>query len=196
MASRSASACAWSSEAGEKSVAYRLRELERRDIPIINGWRADRGLIACLGAPYRFINQEVDEAWFDAYMRSRQTCVRCAIVGEGDASEDQILGLITLAGIDHLRQSATLHIMIGSSKDRGKGMGTFAVLSMLRHAFYDLNLRRVELSVLATNEAAIGLYEKCGFTREGTRRQACYKGGEFVDMYEYGILRGEESKLS
>ncbi len=182
-------------ERGEKSVAYRLRELERRDIPTVNGWRSQRELIAYLGAPYRFINQEVDEAWFDAYMRSRQTCVRCAIVRDGDQADDQILGLVTLAGIDHLRQSATLHIMIGSSRDRGKGMGTFAVLSMLRHAFYDLNLRRVELSVLATNEAAIGLYEKCGFTREGTRRQACYKDGEFVDMYEYGILRGEESNL-
>ena len=101
-----------------------------------------------------------------------------------------------LAGIDHLRQSATLHIMIGSSKNRGRGMGTFAVLSMLRHAFYDLNLHRVELSVLATNEAAIGMYEKCGFSREGTRRQACYKQGKFVDMYEYGILRGEERELS
>ena len=107
-----------------------------------------------------------------------------------------ILGLVTLAGIDHLRQSATLHIMIGSSKNRGRGMGTFAVLSMLRHAFYDLNLHRVELSVLATNEAAIGLYEKCGFSREGTRRQACYKQGKFVDMYEYGILRGEEREPS
>lgn len=119
-------------------------------------------------------------------------CVRCAIVeGDGD-----ILGLVTLAGIDHLRQSATLHIMIGSSENRGRGMGTFAVLSMLRHAFYDLNLRRIELSVLATNKAAIGLYEKCGFVREGTRRQACYKNGGFVDMYEYGILRGEEKGLS
>lgn len=173
-------------------MGYRLRELERKDIPIINGWRADRELISCLGAPYRFINQEVDEAWFDAYMRSRQTCVRCAIVeGDGD-----ILGLVTLAGIDHLRQSATLHIMIGSSENRGRGMGTFAVLSMLRHAFYDLNLRRIELSVLATNKAAIGLYEKCGFVREGARRQACYKNGGFVDMYEYGILRGEEKGLS
>ena len=75
-------------------------------------------------------------------------------------------------------------------------MGTFAVLSMLRHAFYDLNLHRVELSVLATNEAAMGLYEKCGFSCEGTRRQACYKQGKFVDMYEYGILRGEERELS
>jgi RimJ/RimL family protein N-acetyltransferase len=172
-------------------MAYRLRELERKDIPTINGWRANRELIACLGAPYRFINREVDEAWFEAYMRSRQTCVRCAIVEDG-RDDAPILGLVTLAGIDHLRQSATLHIMIGSADDRGKGMGTFAVLSMLNHAFYDLNLRRVELSVLATNEAAIGLYQKCGFTREGTRRQACFKGGEFVDMYEYGILRGEE----
>ncbi len=32
-----------------KKVMYRLREIERRDIPVINGWRSDYDLSRKLG---------------------------------------------------------------------------------------------------------------------------------------------------
>ena len=44
---------------------YKLRELERKDLKKINSWRNDEEIIALLGAPYRFINQEVDEKWYE-----------------------------------------------------------------------------------------------------------------------------------
>lgn len=47
---------------------YNLRELERSDMTMINTWRNDSELIARLGAPFRRINSEVDDAWFDSYM--------------------------------------------------------------------------------------------------------------------------------
>lgn len=135
----------------------------------INSWRNDESLIACLGAPFRYINLEVDEKWFDNYMSNRSTVVRCSI--------------------DYLNQSAVLHIMIGNKENRGKGIGTFAVTEMLKHAFYNLNLHRVELTVFSSNVAAQRLYEKCGFVKEGVKRQAVFKNGKFVDMYYYAILR-------
>lgn len=44
---------------------YRLREIEDRDMPIVNTWRNDSRLISMLGAQYRYINQTVDRNWFD-----------------------------------------------------------------------------------------------------------------------------------
>lgn len=167
---------------------YKLRELERKDLPFINKWRNDPELIKYLGAPYRFINLGVDEKWFDSYMSSRNNTVRCAVV---DENNDEILGLITLASVDYMNQSAELHIMIGNSENRNKGIGTFSVREMLRHAFYDMNLHRVELTVLETNERAIHLYEKVGFVHEGTKRNSKYKNGEFVNMKIYSILKEE-----
>lgn len=167
---------------------YRLRELQRKDLSIINQWRNDPDLIACLGAPFRFINLDVDIAWFDHYMQTRNNTVRCAIIHEG---EDEILGLITLLSIDYINQSAELHIMIGNEKDRGHGMGTFAVSSMLHHAFLNINLHRIELTVLTENLRAQHLYEKCGFRREGIKRQSNYKNGKFCDMYCYSILKDD-----
>lgn len=165
---------------------YKLRELEKKDLMTINSWRNDESLIACLGAPFRYINLEVDEKWFENYMSNRSTAVRCSIVSDND---DKILGLITIASIDYINQSAVLHIMIGDKENHGKGIGTFAVTEMLKHAFYNLNLHRVELTVLSSNVAARRLYEKCGFVKEGVKRQAIFKNGKFVDMYYYAILR-------
>lgn len=168
---------------------YKLRELERKDLSSINAWRNDPELIASLGAPFRYINLEVDAKWFDSYMAGRGNSVRCAIVEEG--VEDHILGLISLMSVDYMNQSAELHIMIGDKHNQGKGIGTFAVTEMLRHAFMNMNLQRVELTVLEENKRAQHLYEKCGFVREGLKRSAKYKNGQFVNMLMYGILKNE-----
>lgn len=166
---------------------FRLRELERKDLEAINNWRNDPVLIACLGAPYRYINIDVDIKWYENYMASRATTVRCAIVEE----DDKILGLISLTGVDYMNQSAELHIMIGDSENQGKGMGTFAVKEILNHAFNNMNLHRVELGVLESNTRAIHLYEKCGFVKEGLKRDYIYKNGKFENLYIYSCLKEE-----
>ena len=90
---------------------YKLRELERKDLKKINLWRNDEEIIALLGAPYRFINQEVDEKWYEGYMQSRSNAIRCAIVTE---ECDDITGLVSLCDINFINRSAVLHIMIGN----------------------------------------------------------------------------------
>lgn len=167
---------------------YKLRELERKDLKEINSWRNNFEIVKYLGAPFRYINYEVDEKWFEDYMMSRKTNVRCAITKE---DKDEILGLISLTSIDFPNQSAELQIMIGDVKNHNKGIGTFAVKEMLYHAFNNLNLQRIELYVLCDNDRAIHLYEKCGFSYEGRKRKANYKNGQFVDLLMYSILKEE-----
>lgn len=169
---------------------YSLRELEKKDLPTINKWRNSPELISFLGAPFRFINLQVDEKWYDNYMANRGNAIRCAIVEE---EKDEILGLVSLVSIDFLNQSAELHIMIGNKENRGKGIGTFAVRAMVHHAFFNMNLHRVELTVLESNSRARHLYEKVGFVEEGLKRKAKYKNGEFVDMLLYSILKEDYS---
>jgi len=167
-----------------------LRELEHKDISVINGWRNDPELISYLGAPFRYINQEVDEKWYKNYMENRKEAVRCAII-DTDTKSDIIIGLISLTDISYLNQSAQLHIMIGESRYRGKGFGKFALNKMLYHGFYNMNLQRIELMVLEDNVRAQALYEKMGFRQEGRKRRSCYKKGKFVDVLIYSILKEE-----
>ena len=67
--------------------------------------------------------------------------------------------------------------MIGKEEYRGKGVGTFAIRTMISHAFFNLNLRRIQLGVLENNIIAINLYKKVGFIEEGRKRKAIYKNG-------------------
>jgi RimJ/RimL family protein N-acetyltransferase len=95
--------------------------------------------------------------------------------------------------IDYVNRSGQLHIMIGTTENRGKGAGTFAVREMVRHGFNNLNLRRIELGVLASHAHALAVYEKVGFVREGVKRQAVYKNGTYVDLIMMGLLRNESA---
>ena len=168
-------------------MTLKLREIERNDIKEINKWRRDPELIALLGSTYRYINEEVDLSWFDTYMKSRNNCVRCAIVEEGE--EAAILGCVNLLNIDRTNSCADFSIMIGDTQNRGKGLGSFATKEMLRHAFYDLNLHRVQLQVLTLNNRAINMYLKCGFVEEGIRRKAIFKNGRYIDIMMMSVLR-------
>lgn len=165
---------------------YALRELCKEDIPFINRWRNDPELVSTLGAPFRFINPETEYEWFERYMKNRGTQLRCAIVKKD--RPELPLGLISLTGIDAFTQCAEIHAMIGLAENRGKGLGTFAYLEMLRHAFCQMNLKRVELSTLSSNEAVIRLYKRLGFREEGVKREAAFKEGRFVDVTLMAML--------
>lgn len=167
---------------------YCLRELERKDMARINGWKNDPQVIALLDAPFCYINADVDEAWFDNYMRNRGNAIRCAIIHE---KTDELIGLVSLTNIDYINQSAELHIMIGNQQNSDAAI--FAVRDMLEHAFYNMNMHRIELTVLVSNQRAQHVYEEYGFKREGILRQAYFKQGKFEDVYQYAVLREEYS---
>lgn len=86
--------------------------------------------------------------------------------------------------------------MIGNEDNRGKGIGTFAVTSIVDHAFFNLNLRKLqlevfELEVLEYNQVAQKLYRKIGFVEEGRRCKAVFKDSQYVDELIMGLLRDD-----
>ncbi len=101
------------------------------------------------------------------------------------------VGLVGLRSLDSANASGRLGVLIGERADRGKGLGTEAVELVLGYGFDFLGLRRVNLSVLATNADAIHVYEKLGFVREGLERQATLRAGRYVDVVHMGIFAEE-----
>ncbi len=68
-----------------------------------------------------------------------------------------------------------------------KGYMTDAVNKMLEIAFDDLNLHRVEASVIPSNEASKGVMRKCGFKYIGTSDSYLKINGDWQphEMYEF-----------
>ncbi|MEG0942683.1 MAG: GNAT family N-acetyltransferase [Angelakisella sp.] len=90
-------------------------------------------------------------------------------------------GLVVSAN-HRLRHSGGIGIMV--HKDyQNAGVGTALMKALLDVADNWLMLVRVELTVFADNERAIHLYEKLGFEKEGLRRMAAIRNGEYADEF-------------
>jgi RimJ/RimL family protein N-acetyltransferase len=96
---------------------------------------------------------------------------------------------------DAVAQSCALGITIGDKGYWGRGYGTDAIRLLLDYAFRLRNIRRIYLTVNSTNERAIGAYRRCGFVEEGRLRQHVWSAGQYIDLVNMGILRGEWETL-
>jgi diamine N-acetyltransferase len=165
-----------------------LRELTRQDLARVNTWRNDPNVIQWLASPFRFVNIETDESWFEGYQRNRHCQVRVVIVSRHTGEP---VGMANLLRIDWVAKSAEFGVQIGAAAEWGRGLGTWVVRAMVQHAFDNLNLHRVYLTVLPNNRRALRIYEKVGFQREGILRQALFKDGQYQDLVMMSVLREE-----
>jgi RimJ/RimL family protein N-acetyltransferase len=72
---------------------------------------------------------------------------------------------------------------------RGRGIGAEAARVFQRHVLRDLGFHRIELKVYGFNERAIAHAELSGYVREGVKRRAYLKDGEWVDAVLFGLTR-------
>ncbi len=72
---------------------------------------------------------------------------------------------------------------------QGQGVGTALLQAAVDLADKWLNLTRLELNVFIDNGPAIRLYEKFGFTIEGTLVQYAFRDGQLVDTYTMARFR-------
>ncbi len=105
--------------------------------------------------------------------------------------DDRALGEIDLNGFDWTARHAWVGIGIGERDYWGKGYGTDAFRILIRYAFRELNLNRINLTVFDYNPRAIKSYEKLGFKEEGRERQWLHRDGRRWDMLYMGLLRKE-----
>ena len=73
-------------------------------------------------------------------------------------------------------------------KFTGKGLMTEAVELILRHAFQNLKLHRVEANVRPENLPSIAVLQRCGFTKEGFSRKYLKIGGKWRNHERFAII--------
>jgi RimJ/RimL family protein N-acetyltransferase len=72
---------------------------------------------------------------------------------------------------------------------RGRRLGDEAARIFQRHLLDELGFHRLELQIYSFNERAIAHAERAGFVREGVKRQAYLRGGEWQDAVQFSLLR-------
>ena len=89
-----------------------------------------------------------------------------------------------------LQHSGTVDIVVHPEQWR-QGIGTQMIGNLLDLA-HDFNIWRLNLEIIAINQAARHLVEKFGFIPEGTQRQAVFANGRFQDIIRYAHLTPPE----
>lgn len=107
------------------------------------------------------------------------------------AADGVVLGAVTL---DHIRrgpsQTATLGYWIGAAHAR-RGFMREAVAAVVDHAFWTLDLSRLEAACLPENAASRGLLEKSGFKYEGVAQSYLQIAGRWRNHVLYACLRND-----
>lgn len=168
---------------GKKVV---LRAMEKEDCEMIRGMFNDpemEDLVVGWAFP---VSHYAQEKWLENHYSDRQS-FRFVI----ETEEDGPVGIATLTDIDWKNRRATHGIKLNSKEKRTKGIGTDTVMAIMRYAFDELGLHRLDGSWFKTNAASIGLYKKCGWVEEGVKREYVFKKGHFRDLVVVGILSSE-----
>jgi RimJ/RimL family protein N-acetyltransferase len=74
---------------------------------------------------------------------------------------------------------------------RGTGVADEAARLFQRHLLVELGFHRIELQIFSFNERAIAHAERVGFVREGVKRRAYLRDGEWKDAVLFSLLAEE-----
>jgi [ribosomal protein S5]-alanine N-acetyltransferase len=103
--------------------------------------------------------------------------------------DDAIVGTIGLSQIFRKRfQNAYLGYLLGSGYT-GNGYMTEAVRLIVRFAFRDLKLHRIEANVQPNNEPSLAVLRRTGFKKEGYSERYLKIGGRWCDHERWAITR-------
>lgn len=166
----------------------KLTALNETDLETIASWYDDTEFAYLFDArPAAPRTKSQLTKWYEGYSDSN-TQFLFAIK---TINTNELIGFIEVSDILWNQRVGWFSIAIGEKNHRGKGFGYESMKLALDFSFYELNLRRVQLSVFSYNAPAIALYKKLGFQHEGIYREFLYRNGAAYDMHLFGLLKRE-----
>jgi UDP-4-amino-4,6-dideoxy-N-acetyl-beta-L-altrosamine N-acetyltransferase len=108
----------------------------------------------------------------------------------GEKDDNKLIGTVNLVDIDYKNQKAEFGIIIAESF-WNKGYAYESSQRFIDHSFNHFNLNKIYLEVLKENNAAINLYEKLGFKKEGILKEDIFKNGKFKDVLIMSLFRDD-----
>ena len=167
----------------------RLRALQESDLPVLDRWwqHVDTTTLQRDAVVPQPAGSAVDRFRRWSANDPASPDVGFSVI---DLTDEQLVGHVTLWGATWRTRTAELGVIIGD-EHRGRGLGTDALRVLLRLAFDDLGLHRVELRTPAYNDAALAAYRRVGFAEEGRRREVTFHAGHWHDEVLMSVLDHE-----
>jgi RimJ/RimL family protein N-acetyltransferase len=110
--------------------------------------------------------------------------------GVARSDDDFVIGTCTLASIDRQHQRAEIGFAL--RRDAwGQGLAAEALDLLIRHAFDEMGLHRLEADVDPENTSSLRLLSRRGFRDEGRMRQRWRHSGQWRDSVMLALLAPE-----
>lgn len=166
---------------GEKVM---LRAMEPEDMEILRTTINDPEIEHMVGGWSFPVSKLEQMKWYERVVADK-TNLRLTI----EALETkEVLGMISLTDIDWKNREANYAVKLKRDAPKKRGYASDSELTLMRFAFEELQLHRLTGEVLEYNIASIAMTEKCGAQREGLKRSAVYKNGQYHNVICYGVL--------
>lgn len=168
-----------------------LRAVERDDLSQLHEWSNDPEIQFNLGSWHFPLSMAGLERWFETF---RYDAVDQRFIV--DVAEYGPIGMTNLVNINWKDRNAFTGLLIGSPALRGKGYGADCVRTIMRYAFEELQLERLDTTIIAHNEASLHLYvKKCGWIVEGRKARVFFRRNRFYDNVILGVTRDQYEDL-
>ncbi|MCV2444693.1 GNAT family N-acetyltransferase [Acinetobacter bereziniae] len=165
-----------------------LRAIELRDLPLLATWSNSPELWQNLVGWHFPYSELSTESYIKNINHNNMKYQNFAI----DTDDLGLIGTINLVDIDWKNRNACNGIMLGDIGSRGKGYALDAVMTIMRYAFKELGLHRLDAEMIDYNNRSIDFYtKKCGWVIEGKKTEWIYRNGRFHDKVMCGITHAQ-----
>ncbi len=164
-----------------------LRPLKITDMEKTLEWRNNIELIK-LTQGIRFPKtRAMEEGWFKNALND--TSNRNIYFGIDEIKTEKFIGIIQLSNIDWISKICEFGIVIGDIENRGKGYAKESMTLLFKYAFNILNLRKITLRVIGSNNNAIKLYRLINFIEEGYLKDHVFFDGKYYDVLVLSLFK-------
>lgn len=168
-----------------KGKLINLRALEPSDVQLLYRWENSPEVWTISGTLKPFsqytLKQFVAASVKDIY-ESKQWRL---IIDENETGET--VGIIDIFEFDPLHEHAGIGILIADGHRR-RGYAEEAILLVKDYLFEILHLRQIYCNVMANNEASLQLFQKCGFSICGLKKDWIRTRNGWEDEYMLQII--------
>lgn len=169
-----------------------LRAIEPSDLGLLQRWANDPDIQRMLGGWHFPTSMQDQQTWLDGLSCSSRD-QRFAI----ETSELGLIGTANLVQIDWKNRNAFHGMLLGDRDIRGKGYGVDTIMAVMRYAFDELGLERLDGDMIEYNMASAKVYiEKCGWVVEGRKVNAQFRNGRYWDKIIVGITRARYHEIA
>jgi RimJ/RimL family protein N-acetyltransferase len=176
-----------------RSKHITLRPFSEDDAPWIVEMKSDfNDVRSYVGRPYPN-DLKGEKEWIGKMYHGGILTSIFLAVEENDSRK--FVGYVAASNINYINRNATVGVFFHKA-GRGKGYYREAQVLFYAYLFNEINLHKLNSTIIPYNEVAIRITAEIGFTTDGIRREQIYQNGRYHDEILISLMKDDFLRLN